>query len=84
MGCPDRRSGMPDSSSTVIAHMVTPSSRKQAKRVRLGPKRPLLGAPDVLNEPGGADLVPTARDWPAWVGFMVNTHFDLVSGPFWA
>ena len=32
--------------------------------------------------PGGADLVPTARDWPAWVGFMVTTHFDLVSGPF--
>ena len=34
--------------------------------------------------PGGADLVPTAPDWPAWVGFMVTTHFDLVSGPFWA
>ena len=32
--------------------------------------------------PGGADLVPTARDWPAWVGFMVTTHFDLVLGPF--
>ena len=29
-----------------------------------------------------ADLVPTARDWPAWVGFMVTTHFDLVLGPF--
>ena len=70
---------MPDSSSTVIAHMEPPSSRKQAKRVRLGPKRPLLGAP---VSPGGADLVPTARDWPAWVGFMVTTHFDLVSGPF--
>ena len=32
--------------------------------------------------PGGADLVPTTPDWPAWVGFMVTTHFDLVSGPF--
>ena len=31
---------------------------------------------------GGADLVPTAPDWPAWAGFMVTTHFDLVSGPF--
>ena len=27
-------------------------------------------------------MVPTAPDWPAWVEFMVNTHFDLVSGPF--
>ena len=32
--------------------------------------------------PGGADLVPTTPDWPAWVGFMVTTHFDLISGPF--
>ena len=32
--------------------------------------------------PGGADLVPTTPDWPAWVEFMVTTHFDLVSGPF--
>ena len=32
--------------------------------------------------PEGVDLVPTARDWPAWVGSMVTTHFDLVSGPF--
>ena len=32
--------------------------------------------------PGGADLVPTTPDWPAWAGFMVTTHFDLVSGPF--
>ena len=32
--------------------------------------------------PGGADLVPTTPDWPAWVGFMVTTHFDLVSVPF--
>ena len=82
MGCPERRSGMPGSFSTVIAPMEPPSSRKQAKRVRLGPKRTLLGAPDVLGEPRGADLVPTTPDWPAWVGFMVTTHFDLVSGPF--
>ena len=71
---------MPGSFSTVLAHMEPPSSRKQAKRVR---KRPLLGAPDVLGEPRGADLVPTTPDWPAWVGFMVITHFDLVSGPFY-
>ena len=29
-------------------------------------------------------LFCTPADWPAWVGFMVTTHFDLVSGPFWA
>ena len=75
---------MPGSFSTVLAHMEPPSSRKQAKRVRLGPKRTLLGAPDVLGEPRGADLVQTTPDWPAWVGFMVTTHFDLVTGPFWA
>ena len=28
--------------------------------------------------------VPTASHWPLWVGLMVTTHFDLVSGPFWA
>ena len=27
-------------------------------------------------------MIPTTPDWPAWVGFMVTTHFDLVSGPF--
>ena len=74
---------MPGSFSTVLAHMEPPSSRKQAKRVHLGPKRTHLGAPDVLGEPRGADLVPTTPDWPAWVGFMVTTHFDLVSGFFW-
>ena len=71
---------MPGSFSTVLAHMEPPSSRKQAKRVRLGPKRTLLGAPDVLGEPRGADLVPTTPDWPAWVGFMVTTHFGLLFG----
>ena len=29
-------------------------------------------------------MIPTTPDWPAWVGFMVTTHFDLVTGPFWA
>ena len=84
MGCPERRSGMPGSFSTVIAHMEPPSSRKQAKRVRLGPERPLLGPWRPSEGPGEADLIPTTPDWPAWVGFPVNTHFDLVSGPFWA
>ena len=73
---------MPGSFSTVLAHMEPPSSRQQATRVRLGPKRTLLGAPGVLGEPRGADLVPTTPDWPAWVGFMVTTRSGLVSGPF--
>ena len=42
---------------------------------------PLLGPSE---GPEGPDLVPTAPDWPAWVGLMLTTHFDLVSGPFWA
>ena len=29
-------------------------------------------------------MVPTAHDWPVWVGVMLTTHFDLVSSPFWA
>ena len=33
----------------------------------------LLGAPEVL----------TAPDWATWVGLMLTTHFDLVSGRFW-
>ena len=73
---------MPGSFSTVIAHMEPPSSRKQAKRVRLGPERPLLGPWRPSEGPGEADLIPTTPDWPAWVGFMVTTYFDLVSGPF--
>ena len=83
MGCPERRSGMPGSFSTVLAHMEPPSSRKQAKRVRLGPKRTLLGALDVLGESRGADLVPTTPDGPAWAGFMVTTHFDLSTAQFY-
>ena len=45
------------------------------------PKMLLLGASE---GPGRPNLVPSAPDWPAWVGLMVTTHFDLVSGPFWA
>ena len=63
--------------------MEPPSSRKQAKRVRLGPERPLLGPWRSSEGPGEADLIPTTPDWPAWFGFMVTTHFDQVSGPFW-
>ena len=47
----------------------------------LGPKRTHLGAPDVLGEPRGGRSGPNYTDWPAWVGFMVTTHFDLKSGP---
>ena len=81
VGCPERRSGMPGSFSTVIAHVEPPSSRKQAKRVPLGPERPLLGPWRSSEGPGEADLIPTTPDWPVWVEFMVTTHFDLVSGP---
>merc|ERR1712218_530224 len=43
-----------------------------------------LGALEVLGGPRGPDLVLTASHWPVWVGLMITTHFDLVSGPFWA
>ena len=29
-------------------------------------------------------MVQTATDWSDWAGIMVTTHFDLVSGLFWA
>ena len=46
------------------------------------PKGPFWGLLMSSVSPGGPDLVPTTPDWPAWVEFMVTTHFDLVSGPF--
>ena len=41
---------------------------------------PLLG---LSGGPEGPNLVSTAPDWPAWIGLMLTTHFDLVSSPFW-
>ena len=38
----------------------------------------------IMFGPPSIGLVPTAPDWPAWVGHMVTTHFDLVSGLSWA
>ena len=52
MGCPEHRSGMPCSSSTVISHMEQPSSRKRSKKGKkgpFGPQKTLLGAPEVLG-----------------------------------
>ena len=59
-------------------------TQKEAKRARFGQKRSFRGLQKSSEGPGGPDLVPTARHWPAWVGLMVTTHFDLVLGPFWA
>ena len=75
---------MPYSSSTVIAHLEPPSSRKRLKTGKNGPfwpEMPLLGLSEV---PEGPDFVPTAPDWPASDGLMLTTHFDLVLGHFWA
>merc|ERR1712055_880970 len=73
----------------LIQHCYSPYGTTQLEKtgkkgIRLGPERPLLGPWRPSEGPGEADLIPTTPDWPAWVGFMVNTHFDLVSGPFWA
>ena len=40
VGCPEHRSGMPYSSSTVIAHLEPPSSRKRSKTDKKGPFGP--------------------------------------------
>ena len=52
------------------------------KRDRFGPKCPFWGPQRSSEGPEGPDLVPTAPDWPAWVGLILTTHFDLVSGPW--
>ena len=48
LGCPEHRSGIPCSSSTVIANLEPPSSRKRSKTGKqglFGPQNTLLGAP---------------------------------------
>ena len=62
----------------------TTQLEKTGKKGSFGPERPFLGPWRSSEGPEWTDLVPTAPDWPAWVEFMVNTHFELVSGPFWA
>ena len=52
------------------------------KRARFGPEWPFWRPRRSSDGPGGPDLVPTAPNWFVWVGIMVTTHFDLVSGPF--
>ena len=45
VGCPEHRNGMPYSSSTVIAHLEPPSSRKRSKTGKkglFGPQNTLL------------------------------------------
>ena len=54
------------------------------KRARFGPKCPFWGPRWSSEGPGGPNLILTAPDWSAWAGLMLTTHFDLVSGPFWA
>merc|ERR1712030_267415 len=85
-GGPERRSGMPGSSSTVLAHMEPPSSRKQAKRVRLGPKRTLFAcflelggsiwAKTVLDEPG----IPLRRSGPPSSLYLKQKEFPKKLG----
>ena len=54
------------------------------KGLILAPKGPCGVPRGPRRAPGGPDLVPTAPNWFIWVELMVTTHFDLVSGPFWA
>ena len=84
VGCPEHRSGMPYSSSTVIAHLEPPSSRKRSKTGKKGPFRPEMPLLGLWEGPEGPDFVPTAPNWPALDGLMLTTHFDLVSVHFCA
>jgi len=81
---PEHRSGMPYSSSTVIAHLEPPSSRKRSKTGKKGPFRPEMPLLGLWEGPEGPDFVPTAPNWPALDGLMLTTHFDLVSVHFCA
>ena len=70
----------------LIQHCFSPYGTTQLEKTGKkgfvwAPKGPFWGLLMSSVSPGGADLVPTTPDWPAWVGFMVTTHFDLVSGP---
>ena len=74
---------MPYSSSTVIAHLEPPSSRKRSKTGKKGlfwPQNTLLGTPEVLRGPRGARFGPNCH---RLVKLMITTQFGLVSGPFW-
>ena len=42
------------------------------------PRKTLLGAPEVLGQPRGPDLIPNATGWSNWVG---RIHI-MCSGPF--
>ena len=54
------------------------------KRARFGPEKPFWGAPRSSEGPNGPNLVPTVLKWSDGIKIMVTTHFDLISGPFWA
>ena len=69
----------------LIQHCYSPYRTTQfEKTIKKRQKGPVLAIKGPFGDLGGPDLVPTAPHWPAWVGLMVTTHFDLVLGPFWA
>ena len=81
VGCPEHRSGIPCSSSTVIANLEPPSSRKRSKTGKkglFGPQNTLLGALEVLGRPRGPVFCPTATGWSSWVS-RIHT---MCLGPF--
>ena len=68
----------------LIQHCYSPYRTTQfEKTIKKRQKGPVLAIKGPFGDLGGPDLVPTAPHWPAWVGLMVTTHFDLVLGPFW-
>ena len=86
VGCPENRSGMLCSSSTVIAHIEPPSLRKRPKRGKKGPFWPekvLSGTSEVLGGPRGTRFGPNCPRL-ARLSWTHGHHFDLVSGLSWA
>jgi len=68
----------------LIQHCYSPYRTTQfEKTIKKRQKGPVLAIKGPFGDLGGPDLVPTAPHWPAWVGLMVTTYFDLVLGPFW-
>ena len=70
-------------SSHTLTCYRAPSRPPGALKGPVSAQTPLLETLRFSEGLGGSDLVPLAPDWPAQVGLMVTTHFDLVSGPLW-
>ena len=87
--CPTKLQNMPNKeacgvsrasqrNALLIQHCYSPYRTTQfEKTIKKRQKGPVLAIKGPFGDLGGPDLVPTAPHWPAWVGFMVTTYFDM-------